>query len=591
MKSGRFHDRWCLSLLSRIVFLAAAWAMAVGAARAAPADPFAGRRVLVLNSYTEGVGAHEEIISGFFAGVAAAGGRNDSVYTEKLDLLRFGTATHRQALVELLRTRYASRQIDLLVTVQQPALDFALDEGRALFAGVPTIAAMVPEESFAGAAHPHVVRLPYEIDFSGTLDHARRLFPDTRRVVVAGGIGPADRVFIAQAKRAFASRQGEFEFEYLDDGDLERSLERIGRLPAGSVAIILTHYQTRTGLSVPHRGVLMQLARAASVPAFTQWASLLQDGAMVGGSVLDVSAMGRQAAEAAIDYLAGRKTLAQLRELPAVGSMPIFDWAQVERWRGDVSRLPAHSVFIGRPASLWAGHRHTVIVWLAVMAGLAGLLVALVVTNGRYRRTVRDHADRRDHLEGLVAERTQALAAALERAEAANRAKSVFLSSMSHELRTPLNSVIGFSALIARAGNLDESTRCNLEIINRSGRHLLTLINNILELSKIEAGRIELEEASTDVAALAREVADMLLPQAEQAGLALEVNIADLPPALRVDAVKLRQVLLNLLANAIKFTREGSVTLEVRVVSRTLCDARIAFAVRDTGIGIAPEDR
>ena len=181
---------------------------------------------------------------------------------------------------------------------------------------------------------------------------------------------------------------------------------------------------------------------------------------------------------------------------------------------------------------------------------------------------------RESHLAATVEQLRQqelALIAALNRAEAASRAKSAFVSNMSHELRTPLNAIIGFSELMAKSKTLGETDRKNLEIINRSGDHLLALINDVLEISKIEAGRVELLEGAIDVGRLLRDVVDLLQPRALRAGLALTADIKRLPGALRVDATKLRQVLLNLLGNAINFTRQGSVTQ----IGRASCRERV----------------
>ncbi|NRR28954.1 response regulator [Oxalobacteraceae bacterium] len=197
----------------------------------------------------------------------------------------------------------------------------------------------------------------------------------------------------------------------------------------------------------------------------------------------------------------------------------------------------------------------------------------------------------REQLEHTIAERTSALQVALTRAEAANRAKSVFLSNMSHELRTPLNSVIGFSQLLAGEEAITPQQRDKLGMINRSGHHLLVLINDILELSKIETGRVELQLMPVDLSSLLDAALEMVQLRATQNGVALNLQCGELPAVVLADSAKLRQVLLNLLSNAVKFAGHGNVTLAVRAVPLQLQRVRLHFAVSDTGAGIAEQDR
>ncbi|MBI3147820.1 MAG: response regulator [Betaproteobacteria bacterium] len=207
------------------------------------------------------------------------------------------------------------------------------------------------------------------------------------------------------------------------------------------------------------------------------------------------------------------------------------------------------------------------------------------------KRSEEELRKHREHLEDLVKQRTEELTVTRDQAEAANRAKSVFLANMSHELRTPLNAVIGFSQLMDRDPTLSPGQRRNLEIINGSGNHLLTLINDVLELSKMESGRARLAIEETSLAELLRQVVDMMRVRAEQAGLSLRLEAPDLPPTLMLDAVKLRQVLLNLLSNAVKFTPAGEVLLRVGGAAAEDGKRRLDFAVTDTGVGIALEDQ
>jgi signal transduction histidine kinase/DNA-binding NarL/FixJ family response regulator len=181
---------------------------------------------------------------------------------------------------------------------------------------------------------------------------------------------------------------------------------------------------------------------------------------------------------------------------------------------------------------------------------------------------------------------------AQEQAEAANKAKSVFLANMSHELRTPLNAILGFSRLMKNSPNVTEDQKDNLEIINQSGEHLLNLINNILDISKIESGRVMLEPTTVDLYQLISELQSLMYVKAEEKGLSLSIEQGpDLPRFITVDAGKLRQILINLIGNAIKFTWQGGIIFRVKVASQAAMDkAVIRFEIEDTGIGIKSED-
>jgi len=177
---------------------------------------------------------------------------------------------------------------------------------------------------------------------------------------------------------------------------------------------------------------------------------------------------------------------------------------------------------------------------------------------------------------------------AKDAAESASRAKSDFLSSMSHELRTPLNAIMGYAQILKRQGNLTETQQQQLEIMHSSGEHLLTLINDILDVGKIEAGKMELENASFDLSALMRQVYNLTRLQAEEKDLRFHYETSSpLPDYVWGDERKLRQILLNLLSNAVKCTRHGDVIL--RVGYHRTASGLFLCEVHDTGVGIPPD--
>jgi signal transduction histidine kinase len=292
------------------------------------------------------------------------------------------------------------------------------------------------------------------------------------------------------------------------------------------------------------------------------------------------------------------------------------------------------AVFLAQPA--WAGQRlshisassntnmaasgagqsesanFTFPMWLTLTSSVAvALLLIILVWNVELKRQVKRHTSELTHrneenaflceklqqyandLERRVIQRTEELTEAnrdlheaKEAAEDADRIKSAFLATMSHELRTPLNSIIGFTGILLQglAGPLNTEQRKQLDMVRTSSRHLLSLINDVLDISKIEAGQLNVACERFDLRASIVKIADSVKPMADKKGLALRVDLAPGVGVLASDPRRVEQILLNLLNNAIKFTEQGAVTLTADTGPGMLC-----LTVADTGIGIKPE--
>jgi signal transduction histidine kinase/DNA-binding response OmpR family regulator len=220
-----------------------------------------------------------------------------------------------------------------------------------------------------------------------------------------------------------------------------------------------------------------------------------------------------------------------------------------------------------------------------VVKGVVILIVTglLTVASERFKKMLHDQINAR-----IERERSARAATA---AELASAAKSAFLANVSHELRTPLNAIIGFGRLLEQSGALNEEQGANLATINRSAAQLLALINDVLDLSKIEAGRVELNQGALDLHDMLEEARGMFSARAEETGLSIRVEVdPGVPRYVHTDPGKLRQVVINVLGNAVKFSEQGSVSIRARAQAESAGKTRLFFEVEDTGVGISSAD-
>jgi len=214
--------------------------------------------------------------------------------------------------------------------------------------------------------------------------------------------------------------------------------------------------------------------------------------------------------------------------------------------------------------------------------------VAIKQDSTEQRAMEQELARHRQHLESLVENRTEALRLAMAQAESANRAKSAFLANMSHEIRTPMNAILGITHLLAKEKPTPRQAE-RLRKINAAGEHLLSVINDILDLSKIESGRLKLEHTDFFLHDVLDHVASLIGDAAHGKGLNVVIEHGNVPVWLNGDPTRLRQALLNYAGNAVKFTERGSISLCAKLVDEYGGELTVRFEVRDTGIGIAPD--
>ena len=347
--------------------------------------PLSGKNLLLLYSYGYGGRGVEKFNQSLLATLKAAGIGVDHIYAEYLDLERNrDDPQYRARLQDLLAYKYAQRHIDLLLTVQQPALDFLLREGRDIAPGAPAITGQAPAPDAAAAHGRRLVSELAHFDIKGTLERALELFPKTRRVLFVAGRSEADQRVAQEALRVARPWAGKLAIETTGNLSLAAMLARVAHLPPRSIVIFTQYNRDAEGRATLAYEVERQVVKAAAAPVFGLYDFNLEDGG-IGGSVISVTALGEQTGQLALALLSGK--FASGRQVTEVRSraVPVFDWPQIERWGGDPRRLPKNSVFVGREPSLWQRDRELIVgVGLVILAQT--LLLAALLVNRRQRK-------------------------------------------------------------------------------------------------------------------------------------------------------------------------------------------------------------
>ncbi|MEB3295670.1 MAG: ATP-binding protein, partial [Synechococcales bacterium] len=325
-------------------------------------------------------------------------------------------------------------------------------------------------------------------------------------------------------------------------------------------------------------------------PIYTDTRMYVGHGA-VGGKVLDGQYHANVAVQLAEKILDGTP-VNDIKPITKSENQWIFDARQLKKARLDLNNLPPGSILLNLEPSFYEQYRE--LVWLVTTIFVLGGITIVVLGNAIRKQKKAEHQLRENErqLEQRVTDRTAELAEAKLLADEANKAKSEFLANMSHELRTPLNGILGYAQILGRGKTLSEKEQHGINIIHQCGSHLLTLINDVLDLSKIEARKLELIPKAFHFGSFLQSVVEICRIRADQK----EIEFIDqfdqhLPTGITTDEKRLRQVLLNLIGNAIKFTDRGSVTFSVELLESSEPGmTRIRFKVADTGVGIAPND-
>ncbi|MFH0996009.1 MAG: PAS domain S-box protein [Pseudomonadota bacterium] len=340
-------------------------------------------KILFLRSYGYGRQGPEIYNSKFFSVLLDAGMDPEDVMLEYLDLNRNRDMEYRTKKRDLILYQYLGKQIDLIVAVEQPALIFLLEELKDLAPGVPVMAINATVPTDRPTSGHRFLQKTVNLDFKGTLERALELFPKTRRVVVVTGAAEQDLAVKTESQATADLWKEKLEFEYTDHMSMAEILRRIANLPPQTIVIYRAINSDRTGqIFVPYNA-LLEITKVANAPVFGLYDNYVGSTGIVGGSVYHITQEAEYTARIALAIMEGGLQLNEpLKTLPSEG-VPMFDWQQINRWGGDESRLPADSIVVKRPSTLWEQYKAIVISIAIVFLVMATLIASLFIQNRR----------------------------------------------------------------------------------------------------------------------------------------------------------------------------------------------------------------
>lgn len=504
--------------------------------------------------------------------------------SEYTDLTLHETEEYKDILEKSIRYKYQNNLPDIVVVSKIDAVQFILE--RNLFPDIPKI--LIDVSSEIVKYYPNVAVINHEFHFKPMITHALSLFPQTDKIYVVS----AQNVLSNHTLRLFNDDieflKESIEFNYLTDLDKETLLDTIKNLPENSLVYDLAYTQDLKGNSVMAKDFSSDLAENCNRPVFSFLDILSENTGIFGGLVVSTRSKATKAVEMINKILNGQN----IKMIPTFKADYIYnyDWNELKRWNINSQQLPPNSIFYHQKFTFFELYKTKIYLVLAILISYTCLLIILLYINNRKRISQYQLQLRNAKYERLNSEyKTQntQLKIEKERAEESDRLKLAFLLNMSHEIRTPINSIVGFSDLLNEVSLNPEQRNEYSKIIINSSFQLLRIIDDILEMSRLETNQVKIHPTIFCLNTFIHEFYTQFSRKIKDKGLSFTCNttVTDKEACIKSDKGIVNRILINLVENALKFTPQGFISLDCDIYQK-----QVIFSVKDSGVGISEEN-
>ena len=465
------------------------------------------------------------------------------------------------------RLRHSTYPIDLLMVADDDAFNFALDRRNTLFKGIPIVFLGVNDvEKACKFNHdPQITGVAEEVSIDKTVELMLKLFPNKGEFYVI-----CDGTVTGQAnlKRfyEYASAHPKLNYKLLDLRELsfEEFYSKLSKIPSDVPILMISPYQDKNKKIFPFGQALKQIVSSTNAPLFHLWAPGIGQG-LFGGAAASHFDQGKSAAELAVKILNGTSPI-KMTVINNNPSIYIFDYKQLKRFHISGKKLPKGSIVINSPASFYRANKSIILSVLGIFITMLLLIIMLVINMIKKRRYAKE-----------LIEETRL-------AQESDHLKSSFLANISHEIRTPLNAIVGFSNLVQDTSLTEEDRRTYGDLIQENARSLTDMIGDILMLSRLESGQIELHNSRFSINELMETIEQVMRERFRDKTNVRLITDYGAHYTIESDRDLLSRVISNLVNNAFKNTETGSITMKYYIDKEML-----TVKIIDTGIGI-PEN-